>query len=73
MASPPSPGLPCPRCGHHIATSLELLLANRPFYCSGCGLQITLDREKSKGALDALRTLRAGLEEAEEMRRRGPV
>ncbi|WP_305042080.1 hypothetical protein [Geoalkalibacter sp.] len=70
--TPSVPGLPCPRCGFHIATTLDLLLAARPFFCSGCGLQLTLNAEQSQGALAALRELKQGLDAATALRRRHP-
>lgn len=66
------PGLPCPRCGFHIATTLGLLLAARPFFCSACGLRLSLNAEQSQGALEALRELKQGLDAAEDLRRRTP-
>ncbi|MDO3378524.1 hypothetical protein [Geoalkalibacter halelectricus] len=67
-----APGLPCPRCGFHIATTLDLLLARRPFFCSGCGLRLSVDIEQSQPALEALQKLKEGLDEAERLRRAGP-
>ncbi|KIH76033.1 hypothetical protein SAMN05660860_02648 [Geoalkalibacter ferrihydriticus] len=69
---PSPPGLPCPRCGFHIATSLELLLAQRPFFCAACGLKLTLNVDQSQGALERLRELKDGLDAAENLRRSGP-
>ena len=60
-----SPGLSCPECGHHIPTTIEMLLNNSAVFCSNCGLELSIDREESKAGLDQLRKLSAELKKAD--------
>jgi len=47
-------GLTCPQCGLRIQVTIELLLNKPSICCSGCGLKLDIDQEKSKAALTAL-------------------
>lgn len=51
------PGVPCPRCRTPIRLTVQKLLAGTPVFCSDCGLQLTMDRQASSEALDAVRAL----------------
>lgn len=47
-------GLNCPQCGQFIETTIFQLLTSRAIQCSHCHLRLTIDRGKSRQALDAL-------------------
>lgn len=63
-------GVPCPNCGQTIEVTLEGLLSRGRFICANptCRTEIRLDASRSSDALDAARTLKAGLDEAERMK-----
>lgn len=63
-----APGLPCPQCGYRIQVTMPMLLSNRAIYCTGCGLELVIDREESAASLELLRKLQEGIEEAEKIR-----
>jgi predicted RNA-binding Zn-ribbon protein involved in translation (DUF1610 family) len=45
-------GFPCPECGDMIPVTRDLLLGFRDrVFCPNCGLQLTLNRDKSQQAL----------------------
>ena len=48
-------GMNCPQCGTFIEISIYQLLTATSLKCPACGLQLNIDRMKSKTALDALR------------------
>jgi transcription elongation factor Elf1 len=48
------PGLICPQCGFKMQVTIELLLNKPSICCSGCGLTLDIDQEKSKASLTAL-------------------
>lgn len=48
-------GLNCPQCGEFIETTVFQLLTSHSLLCPHCRLRLTIDRYKSKPALDALR------------------
>ncbi len=48
------PGMPCPRCGGFIRTTAAELLVSAYLRCPHCLLQLTIDRNQSKKALQAL-------------------
>ena len=64
----PTPGLNCPQCGFRIQFSIESLLLNPAVTCTGCGLELTIDRSESRPALDALQKLYNGIREADRMK-----
>lgn len=47
-------GLNCPQCGGFIETTIFQLLTSHAIQCPHCHLRLTIDRGKSKQALDAL-------------------
>ena len=59
-------GIPCPECGAKIQTSIQDLLVNTSFICPNCGLQLSMDREKSGAALASLAKVESGLHSARE-------
>ena len=48
------PGMPCPRCGNFIPTSINELLSANYLRCPTCQLQLNIDRQNSRKALNAL-------------------
>lgn len=52
--SDPAAGFPCPKCASPIQFSLPALLQNPAIQCGNCGLELTIDAEKSTQALQAL-------------------
>lgn len=48
------PGLPCPECNTPIVVDPMLLLSAAPISCAACGLELTLNVEKSAATLNAL-------------------
>ena len=55
-------GLSCPRCKNLIQFRIEDLLRRTSFRCSGCALELTLDRRQSREALQALEKLQVAIE-----------
>lgn len=49
-----APGLPCPVCNTPIVVDPMLLLSAAPIQCAACGLELTLNTEKSASTLNAL-------------------
>ena len=48
------PGLDCPKCGHFIETSISELLTAKGLVCPHCRLQLTINKQESKRALEIL-------------------
>ena len=63
-----TPGINCPECSTRLIVSIAHLVNLHPVVCSNCGLELVIDPEKSKGALDSLRKLQAGLNKASKAR-----
>lgn len=63
-----APGLACPQCGFRIQVTVKTLLEGLPVYCSSCGLELTIDQEKSKAAIDALEKLQNSIEKVERIK-----
>jgi len=63
-----TPGLNCPVCSHRIIVSIEHLISGQAIQCPSCGLELTVDNEKSEGALDALNRLQNGLDQASKIK-----
>ncbi|MDI1443846.1 hypothetical protein [Polyangium sp. 6x1] len=57
-------GFPCPQCNFKIKTSIEQILTGSSIFCSGCGLQLHIDKQTSAPALDALKQLNEVMEKA---------
>lgn len=51
------PGLACPECGFFINMSIEDILYRTGIQCASCGLQLTMNRNMSNEALQALQNL----------------
>lgn len=56
-------GLPCPECATVIPVRMEELLFSMRFCCPSCGLALSLDRQESRPALDALEEYYYAMEE----------
>lgn len=63
-----TPGLSCPVCRHRIIVSIENLLSGQAIQCPSCGLELTVDNEKSEAALYALNKLQSGLNQASKIK-----
>ncbi|SDG04699.1 hypothetical protein SAMN05216518_11855 [Bacteroidales bacterium KHT7] len=48
------PGMPCPRCGSYIPTSIQQILFSNSLCCPLCGLRLNIDKTKSYKALKIL-------------------
>ncbi|SEA08546.1 hypothetical protein SAMN05216455_103112 [Segatella bryantii] len=48
------PGMPCPRCGSYIPTSIQQILFSNSLCCPACGLKLNIDKTKSYKALNIL-------------------
>lgn len=58
-------GFPCPKCAHTIQVPTEILLGFRDrLFCSGCGLELTINRENSQEALEQYKHLHETIEKA---------
>lgn len=62
-----SPGLICPQCGFRIQVTIEMLLNNPSICCTSCGLELSIDRDKSKPALNSLKAIYEDIKEAENL------
>ena len=60
-----APGLECPQCGFRIQVTIETLLKDLAVSCSSCGLELSIDQEKSKPAIDALEDLHKSIKKVE--------
>jgi len=60
-------GFNCPRCQGFIPITLQALLGSFHVSCSQCGLELTLDLQRSAAALTELRKLAASTAEARRM------
>ena len=58
-----NPTIPCPECDGEISIDL---LGSRPGTCSKCRLELLVDIERSRDALEAFKTLNDGLDKAKE-------
>lgn len=58
-------GLNCPQCGGFIETTVFQLLTSHSFQCPHCRLRLTIDRGKSRQALDALRKVQSAQDNLE--------
>jgi transcription elongation factor Elf1 len=46
------PGLNCPQCGKFIETTISELLTATGLVCSHCRLQLTINKQESKRAME---------------------
>ncbi len=61
------PGLLCPKCSSRIQITIAMLLSGQPVYCTTCFLELTIDTDKSRDSLEALKKLDTDFKKAEEM------
>lgn len=57
-----APGLACPNCQQFIPVTLPMLLSGNLF-CSGCGLELSVDQDKSKEGMEKVRALWQSMQE----------
>ena len=50
-----TPGLKCPQCGQFIPTTISELLSAPALVCPYCGLELSINRNESKQAMDILK------------------
>lgn len=60
-----TPGIICPRCNKTITVSIEQLLTSHSIICSSCCLVLTIDKQQSKKAMDALSKVKKAQDEVE--------
>jgi DNA-directed RNA polymerase subunit RPC12/RpoP len=63
-----TPGINCPECTTRLVVSIQHLLSLEPVVCPSCGLELQIDAQKSQGALESLRKLQSGLNQAARVR-----
>ena len=63
-----APGLECPQCGFRIQATLETLFKDLAVCCGSCGLELFIDQQKSKPAIDALEDLYKNIEKVERIK-----
>lgn len=64
------PGLACPECGFFINMSIEDVLYKSGIQCAHCGLKLTMQRNMSKDALQALQNLDAAIKNVDTLKKR---
>lgn len=55
MPQQQTPGLKCPQCSQFIPTSISELLSAQALRCPFCGLELTINRNESKRAMEILK------------------
>ena len=65
-----TPGLNCPECRTRMVVSIQNLVNLDPLICPNCGLELTVDSEKSQSALESLKKLQSGLDEAAKVKQK---
>ena len=65
-----TPGINCPECGTRMVVSIQNLVNLEPVLCPSCGLKLTIDLEKSQSAIESLRKLQDGLDQASKMKQK---
>jgi len=63
-------GIPCPQCKQFIEFSIRDLLSRSIFRCKHCGLELTLNRFRSRESLEALAQMQGALEQFEAIKKR---
>ena len=63
-----APGLECPQCGFRIQITFETLFEDLAVCCSICGLELFIDQQKSKPAIDALEDLYRSMQQVERIK-----
>lgn len=64
------PGLPCPQCKNLIRLTIEDLLRRDRFFCGCCGLEVKLDRNRSKQSLELMGKIAEAMENVEKVKKR---
>lgn len=65
-----TPGLNCPECRTRMVVSIQNLVNLDPLICPNCRLELTVDSEKSQSALESLKKLQSGLDEAAKVKQK---
>lgn len=71
-ANPASQGMKCPVCSEFISISIYQLLHEGSVTCPHCGLTMTINKQQSQKALDALKKVEEatkGVRDAEKFKR----
>ena len=55
MPQQQTPGLKCPRCSQFIPTTISELLSAPALVCPYCGLELSINRNESKQAMEILK------------------
>lgn len=55
MPQQQTPGLKCPECGQFIPTTINELLSASALHCPYCGLELIINRNESKHAMEILK------------------
>lgn len=63
-----APGINCPECTTRLVVSIQHLISLEPVVCPTCGLELEIDAQKSQGAIDSLKKLQFGLNQAAKVR-----
>ncbi len=63
-----TPGINCPECKTRLVVSIQHLIQYQPVVCYNCGLELMIDQDKSQGAIESLRKLQSGLDQASKVR-----
>jgi transcription elongation factor Elf1 len=64
------PGLQCPQCKNLIRLTIEDLLSRDRFFCGCCGLELKLDRSRSKRSLDLMAKVHEAMESVDKVKKR---
>jgi len=63
-----TPGINCPECKTRLVVSIQHLIQYQPVVCYNCGLELMVDQDKSQAAIESLRKLQSGLDNASKVR-----
>jgi len=63
-----TPGINCPDCKTRLVVSIQHLIRYQPVVCYNCGLELMIDQDKSQAAIESLRKLQSGLDQASKVR-----
>jgi hypothetical protein len=61
-----NPGLECPNCKQLIKISIQSLLSGLPIPCPHCGLELSVDKNKSKETLEILSEVQIAIDKIEQ-------
>lgn len=68
-----TPGINCPECKTRLVVSIQHLIQYQPVVCYKCGLELMIDQDKSQGAIESLRKLQSGLDQASKVRQESGI